>query len=75
MLLFLLDVEWMSFLKAVGLFGIVLFLVAVIVVPIVATVVVGVALANMLGFSGLLWWCFVVLFYLVIMGVLRALSK
>lgn len=55
-----------------GLFGVIIFL---ILLPLIVTVVIGIAFANKLGFNGLTWWCFVILFYLVVTACLSRVSK
>jgi hypothetical protein len=46
----------------------------VILIPVFLTVLVGVAFANMLGFTGIFWWAFVILFYLVISTILTSVG-
>lgn len=59
-----------------GVVGVVLFaIVCLILLPVIITVLVGCAFANKLGFSGLTWWAFVILFYFIISAILGALAK
>jgi len=59
-----------------GIVGVVLFvIVCLILLPVILTIIVGVAFANMLGFSGLTWWAFVILFYLIISAIFGAFAK
>jgi len=53
-----------------GLLGVVFIIIFLLLLPFIVTLIVGVAFANMLGFTGLTWWAFVILFYLVISGIL-----
>ena len=62
----------LDILKGIGIIGIVLI---VILIPFVATVVLGVYIAGALGLTGIVWWAFVILFYLVVMGLLGALNR
>ena len=55
-----------SFYENLGIVLILLFIVLIILLPFIATVVVGIAIANMLHFTGLTWWCFLVLFWFVV---------
>lgn len=58
-----------------GLIGICAFIVlCIILLPVVLTVLVGVAFANHLGFTGIYWWAFVILFYLIIGAIFGALG-
>lgn len=59
----------------VGLVGIIMFALLIIFIPMIATIVLGVAIANMLGFTGIVWWSFLIVFYLVIMGIIGLLSN
>lgn len=62
-------------LKDLGIIGFIIFLIIVGLIPIVATILVGTAFATMLGFTGILWWAFVILFWLVITAILNCLDK
>lgn len=61
-----------DFLEGLGVIGVLLTIIILLFFPLVITVVVGIALANMLGFTGAVWWCFVILFYLVIGSILSS---
>lgn len=43
--------------------------------PLVLTLVVGIAFANFFGFTGLYWWSFILLFYILVFGFLGILFK
>lgn len=64
-----------SFLEGMGVFTVLILIVILLFLPLILTVIVGVALANALGFTGIVWWAFVILFYLVIMGILTTRSN
>ena len=53
-----------------GIFAVLFFISILIFLPLFVTVVVGVAVANLLGFTGVAWWCFVILFYLVVTALI-----
>lgn len=57
-------------LAGMGVLGVILLILILIFLPLIVTVIVGVALANFLGFTGIVWWAFIILFYLVITGIL-----
>ena len=57
-------------LKEIGFMGFILLVLIIILIPFLCTIVLGVAFANMLGLTGITWWAFIVIFYLVIMGIL-----
>ena len=62
-------------LEEIGAMGFVLLILFILLIPFICTVVLGVAFANMLGLTGITWWAFVILFYLVIMGILGLIKK
>lgn len=62
-------------LEELGVIGLIILLILIILVPLIVTVIVGVAFANMLGFTGITWWAFVILFYLIVSAIFGALGK
>lgn len=52
----------------IGVIGIILF------IPLICTIILGTYFATRLGLTGLVWWAFVILFYLIIMGILGTLA-
>lgn len=61
-------------LAEMGAVGIFLLLVLVLLLPAILTIIVGIAFANMFGFTGIYWWAFVILFYIVIGAILGCLG-
>lgn len=61
-------------LTELGILGIILLIVLILLLPLILTIIVGVAFANMLGFTGIFWWAFVILFFIVIGAVLGAIG-
>lgn len=55
--------------------GIIIFFIFILLIPIVATIFFGIYIANALHLTGIIWWSFLILFYLIIMGILSFLSK
>ena len=53
-----------------GWTGLILIIIFLILLPVIVTFVVGIAFANMLGFTGITWWAFIILFYLIISAIL-----
>lgn len=62
-------------LEAYGIIGYILFIIAIIVIRIGVVMVVAGAIANYLGLTGLLWWCSAIVIFLLINGIISALSK
>lgn len=57
-----------------GIIGIIIIIIIVLFVPIICTIVLGTYFATALGLTGLVWWAFVILFYLIIMGLLSVIA-
>ena len=62
-------------LEAYGVIGYILFIIAIIVVRIGVVIVVAGAIASYLGLTGILWWCSAIVTFLLINGLISALSK
>ena len=62
-------------LEAYGVIGYILFIIAIIVVRIGVVIVVTGAIASYLGLTGILWWCSAIVIFLIINGLISALSK
>lgn len=58
-----------------GVLGIIIFFMIILLLPVVATIVLGIYIANALGLTGIVWWSFLIIFWLIIMGILSLLSK
>lgn len=53
-------------LTGLGVIGVILLVILLLFLPLILTGIVGVAIANLLGFNGIVWWAFIILFYIVI---------
>ena len=62
-------------LEAYGVIGYILFIIAIIVIRIGVVIVVAGAIASYLGLSGILWWCSAIVIFLLINGLISALSR
>lgn len=62
-------------LKMGGIVSILILLMLVILLPIIATIIFGVYLANAMHLTGIVWWSFLILFYLIVMGIISLISK
>lgn len=60
----------LGLLEGLGIIGVVLLVILVLLVPFIVTIIVGVGFANLLGFTGIYWWAFVILFYIIIGAIL-----
>ena len=62
-------------LEAYGVIGYILFIISMIVVRIGVVIVLAGAIASDLGLTGILWWCSAIVIFLLINGLISALSK
>lgn len=58
-----------------GIIGVLLLIVLVLLLPLILTIIVGIGFANIFGFTGIFWWAFVILFYLIISSIFAILSR
>ena len=58
-----------------ALIGLIILTILVLLIPFILVVIVGIGFANLLGFTGLTWWAFLILFYLVVSGLLAMIGK
>lgn len=45
----------------------------IILIPIMATIILGMYIANAFHLTGIVWWAFMIIFYLVVAKILSAL--
>ena len=64
--------DWLEVIGVGGLIVIGLFLVLL---PLICTIVLGTYLATMLGLTGLVWWCFVILFWIILSGLITMINR
>lgn len=57
-----------------GIIGLVLFICIILLIPFICTIILVTFLATNLGLSGIVWWAFVILFYIIIMGLIGAIT-
>lgn len=62
-------------LKELGITGIIILIIFIGLIPFIATILVGTTFATMLGFTGIVWWAFVILFFLVIAAILSHVQQ
>ena len=55
--------------------AIIVFLVFIVCLPLICTIVLGTYLATLLGLTGIVWWSFVILFWIVLMSLITFLGK
>ena len=64
----------LGLLENLGIMGIILLMILIFLVPFIVTIIVGIGLANLMGFTGVFWWAFVILFYIVIASILGVIG-
>lgn len=65
--------DWLSRLSLDALF--LLLLLFLIYWPLICTVVIGTYLATLLGLTGIVWWSFVILFWIILSSVIVLLQR
>lgn len=61
-------------LLGIGVIGIIILIIIILFIPLLCTILLGTYFATALGLTGIVWWAFVIIFYLIIMGILGALA-
>lgn len=64
--------DWWSIL---GGGAIIVLLVSIVCLPLICTIILGTYLATILGLTGIVWWSFVILFWMVLMSLITFLGK
>lgn len=63
-----------GFLAGLGAFTIIMLIIIILLIPFICAIILGTYFATALGLTGLVWWAFVIIFYLIIAGILGALA-
>lgn len=64
----------LGLLEGFGILGIILLIILILLIPFIVTIIVGMGIANWFGFTGIYWWAFVILFYIIIGAILGAIG-
>lgn len=64
--------DWLS---VFGVIGFIIFIGAIVLIPLICVIVLGTYLANVFHLTGLVWWAFVIVFYIIVMGIIGLVSK
>ena len=62
-------------LKATGIIGLIMIILFIIFLPLICTIILGIYMAGVLNLSGITWWAFIILFYIIIMGIIGKLTS
>lgn len=63
-----------GFLAGLGAFALIVLILIILLIPFICTIILGTYFATTLGLTGLVWWAFVIIFYLIIAGILGAIA-
>lgn len=64
----------LGLLEGFGILGIILLIILILLIPFIVTIIVGMGIANWFGFTGIYWWAFVILFYIIIGAILGTIG-
>ncbi len=62
-------------LKIGGIVFVIFLICLAIIIPTIATIVIGMWIANLLGLSGIVWWSFIILFWIIVSSIISMLSR
>lgn len=61
-------------LLGLGIIGVAILIIVIVLLPLVCTIILGTYFATVMGLSGIVWWAFVIVFYLIVMGLLGVVA-
>lgn len=64
-----------DYLMGAGIIGFAILIIFIIIVIVLAPIIVAMAVANYLGLTGIIWWAFVIVIWLIISGIISRLSS
>lgn len=64
----------LGLLEGFGIIGIILLIILILLIPFIVTIIVGMGIADWFGFTGIYWWAFVILFYIIIGAILGTIG-
>ena len=64
-----------DYLTGIGVIGIVVLCILIAIFLFIAPIIVAVFIANHLGLTGIVWWAFVVVIWLLIAGIISKVSS
>lgn len=62
-------------LLGLGIIGLAIFILIILFIPLICTIILGTYLATAMGLTGIVWWAFVILFYIIIMGLIGIITQ
>lgn len=67
--------SFVEYLTGIGIIGIILLCIFVVIFILCAPIIVAIFIANALGLSGIVWWAFVVVIWLIIASIISKASS
>lgn len=64
-----------DWLEIIGTSGIIVIGIFIILLPLICTIVLGTYIATLLGLTGVVWWSFVILFWIILSGLISMISR
>lgn len=64
-----------DWLEIIGVSGIIVIGIFIILLPLICTIVLGTYIATLLGLTGVVWWSFVILFWIILSGLISMISR
>lgn len=64
-----------DYLTGAGVIGIICLILLVIIFLFCAPIIVAIFIANYLGLTGIIWWAFVVVIWLIVVGIITKLNS
>lgn len=64
-----------DWLETAGILGLIVLFVFILLIPLICTIVIGTYIATILGLTGLVWWSFVILFFIIVSALLSMISR
>lgn len=64
-----------DFMMGLGLFGFIVLILFLVLLPAACTIIVGMWIASLLHITGIIWWAFMILFFIIILGIMNLLSN
>ena len=62
-------------LLGLGVIGLIVLIIVIALLPLICTIILGTYIAtNILGLTGIVWWSFIIIFYIIIMGLIGMIA-
>lgn len=62
-----------NLLAGFGAFALIFLILLIVLIPFICTIILGTYFATALNLEGIVWWSFVIIFYIIIIGIMGVL--